>query len=112
MTHRYGYGDYAQRAKERSMEVQEFHWNAMRRGPYYREGELRIPAYVYDPEISPRANEEWKRRHLRWNRDAKEWRIAIRAEKAEEQVRKARRIFNRFWNIEREQDWESAEETA
>ncbi len=110
MSRHFGYLPQAQWAKERSLEVQEFHWNAMRRGPYYREGELRIPAYVYDPEISPRANEEWKRRRLKWHPLAREWRIAISADHAEEQVQKARRLFNRFWNIQSEQEWKPQED--
>ncbi len=72
----------------------------MKRGPYYRDGELRIPAYVYDPEISPRANEDWKGRGFRWHAEAKEWRRAIPAADADEQVLKARRAFTHYWPIE------------
>lgn len=73
----------------------------MRGGPYCQDGLLRIPAYFYNSTISPLANAEWKRRGLRWDSNRREWWAAIPTQCAADQVRKARALFDFFWNVDR-----------
>ncbi len=79
---------------------------SMHRGPYYdaSTGTLRVPSYLYSENTTPRANVEWKRRGLRYDGERQEWFIAVPAERAEDQVRKARAVFDQIWGFKREEE--------
>lgn len=79
---------------------------AMMAGPFYDAATqtLRIPSYLYSemPVCSGAAAAEWKRRGLKWDAPRQEWYIRIAPRIADEQVAKARQVFDAMFYIERD----------
>lgn len=95
------FGDYERFCEQMRAEQDAANWERMKQGPRFdaSTGELVIPAHYYDTLKTPRAAHEWRARQFDYNKARHEWRRAIPATHAQEQVQKARAVFAAIWGI-------------
>lgn len=74
----------------------------MQHGPYYEKGELHIPSTVFHADKTPKATAEWKQRGLRWDPQSKTWHAPVPLNRATDQVRAARAVFDKVYGVERD----------
>ncbi len=100
-----GYNDWsaaAQRAyddAEARRILWDFRLERMAEGPFYDHDTqtLRIPSYCWFEAITPKANAEWKRRGLLFDKPRREWFCKVPTASATDQVAKAHKVFFGIW---------------